>query len=191
VLAANHPERVGALVLIDSAGYNLESSERPRLVRAATEGPGGRLLARLPVRGLLLHVGLRQVFHDDALVTRERFDEYLAPLVRPGALESIRSLARSRGVDARMVVDAVSRVRSPTLVLWGHEDRWAPLAHGERFAREIAGARLIVFDRCGHMPQEERPAQMLDVLDEFLRLSDRSGVSMMEELSIVRHGSIR
>jgi pimeloyl-ACP methyl ester carboxylesterase len=83
-------------------------------------------------------------------------------------MESIRSLARSRGLNARAVTGLVPRVQAPGLVLWGRNDGWAPLAHGERFAREIPGARLVVLDRCGHMPQEERPAETLEVLAAFL-----------------------
>ena len=41
-------------------------------------------------------LGLRQVFHDETRLTRERVDEYVAPLIRPGASAAVRSLLRSR-----------------------------------------------------------------------------------------------
>jgi pimeloyl-ACP methyl ester carboxylesterase len=84
-VAATHPDRVTALVLIDSAGFNLAPEGRPWILRLAGSAPAGALLERLHVRGLLVRIGLRQVFHDRSLVTPERFDEYLAPLLRPGA----------------------------------------------------------------------------------------------------------
>ena len=49
------------------------------------------------------------------------------------------------------------RVNCPTIILWGREDRLIPLAHGEFYARHIAGAELEIFERCGHMLPFEQP----------------------------------
>jgi pimeloyl-ACP methyl ester carboxylesterase len=37
----------------------------------------------------------------------------------------------------------------------------------DRFVAAIPGARKVVFDACGHLPQEERPADVLRWLQEF------------------------
>jgi len=167
VLAAQSPERVDGLVLIDAAGFNLEESERPFILRLAATAPGAALFERLPVRGRLLRLGLRQVFHDPALVTRERFNEYLAPFLRPGASASILSLLRSRTFRPALVAELAPKVKAPTLVLWGREDGWIPVEQADRFVAAIPGARKVVFDACGHLPQEERPADVLRWLQEF------------------------
>jgi 4,5:9,10-diseco-3-hydroxy-5,9,17-trioxoandrosta-1(10),2-diene-4-oate hydrolase len=59
-------------------------------------------------------------------------------------------------------------VKSPTLVVWGKQDRLVPLAHGEAYRDAIRGAELKVIDRCGHSPQLERPAEFVTLLEEFL-----------------------
>ncbi len=166
VIAGQTPGRVRGLVLIDAAGFNLEESERPFLVRLAGSRIGG-LADRLPVRGKLLRLGLHQVFHDPALVTEERYNEYLAPLVRPGSTQAILSLLHSRTLEPRLVAELAAKVKAPTLVLWGREDRWIPVEQADRFVATIPGARKVVFDGCGHMPQEERPADVLRWLQEF------------------------
>jgi pimeloyl-ACP methyl ester carboxylesterase len=166
-LAARSPERVERLVLIDSAGFNLDPASRPKLVGLAAS-PLGRLAGHLPLRRALLDVALRQVFHDDAHLTPERVEEYLAPLSRPGFLPAMRSLLRSRQEDAALFPALLGEVRAPALILWGSEDRWAPLEHAHRFHAGIAGSRLVVFEACGHIPQEERPRDTLRVLGEFL-----------------------
>ncbi len=43
------------------------------------------------------------------------------------------------------------RVECPTLVLWGRHDKLIPLKHGEAYAAGIAGAKLEVMERAGHM----------------------------------------
>jgi pimeloyl-ACP methyl ester carboxylesterase len=55
------------------------------------------------------------------------------------------------------------RLRVPTLIIWGQEDRIVPLECGERYRQAIPGARLEVVARCGHCPPLEKP-------DEFSRL---------------------
>ena len=166
-VAADHPSRTTALVLIDAAGFDLAPSARPAMVRFATS-PFGGLLAVLPGKRLVVEASLRQVFHDGARVTPERVSEYLAVALRPGTLPAIRSLAASRGQEAALVDRALRRVQAPTLVLWGDDDRWIPLAHADRFVAAIAGARKAVIPACGHVPQEEKPQEVARLLLEFL-----------------------
>jgi pimeloyl-ACP methyl ester carboxylesterase len=165
VLAARHPERVRRLVLIDAAAFNLDPSRRPLMLRALGWAPMGAALESLPVKRRLTTIALRQVFYDRSLVTREKVEEYLAPLARPGAVAAMRSLlARPSGFGLPALV---SEVRVPTLIVWGRNDRWIPLADADRFAGVIPGSRKVVLESCGHMPQEERPAEVVHLLQEF------------------------
>ena len=56
----------------------------------------------------------------------------------------------------------------PTLILWGGRDRLIPLEFGERFARDIGGSTLVVFDDLGHVPHEEDPAGTVAEVKRFL-----------------------
>jgi pimeloyl-ACP methyl ester carboxylesterase len=170
-VAAAWPERVGALVLIDSAGFNLAPESRPWILRLAGGIPGSGWLESLHVRGLLVRVGLKQVFHDPTLATPERFDEYLAPLVRPGALTSMRSVLVTRARESATFPEIVRRVRAPTLVVWGREDRWVPVEQADLFEAAIPEARERILDGCGHVPQEERPQEVARLILEFLATS--------------------
>ncbi len=55
------------------------------------------------------------------------------------------------------------RVRVPTLIVWGREDRIVPLECGELYQQAIPGSRLEIINQCGHYPHLEK-------LDEFTRL---------------------
>ncbi|MBI3932675.1 MAG: alpha/beta fold hydrolase [Acidobacteria bacterium] len=167
--AAQQPERVERLVLLDSAGFNLRAADRPFLIRLAGSAPAAALVQRFPVRRLLVRTGLRQVFHDDSRVTPERVEEYLAPLARPEALPAIRSLVASGSeAMAERFVGLLGRLHVSTLVVWGREDTWAPVAHASRFGEAIPGSRTVILDGCGHMPQEERPEDTARLLSGFL-----------------------
>jgi pimeloyl-ACP methyl ester carboxylesterase len=171
MFAAQHPERVERLVLIAPAGFNFAPQELPWLLRAVEWPPVGELLERLPVRRALLRVGLRQVVFDDALVTDELVEEYWAPLARTGAVASLRALLASRNAFAARFPDLAAQVRTPTLLVWGRADTWIPVAYAERFLAAIPGSRKLVLDRCGHLPQEERPEEVARTVLGFLKSS--------------------
>ena len=43
-----------------------------------------------------------------------------------------------------------------------------PLPEGERFNKDIAGSKMIVFDECGHVPNVEKPAEFNAAVLKFL-----------------------
>jgi pimeloyl-ACP methyl ester carboxylesterase len=51
------------------------------------------------------------------------------------------------------------RLRLPTHVIWGAEDRLFPQAYGARLAGLIPGARFSVIAGCGHLPPVEKPQE--------------------------------
>ncbi|GIX46712.1 MAG: hydrolase [Candidatus Tectimicrobiota bacterium] len=61
------------------------------------------------------------------------------------------------------------RLRCPTLIVWGREDRLLPLACGELYRERIAASRLVVLEACGHYPHVEQPQAFLEAVVPFLR----------------------
>jgi pimeloyl-ACP methyl ester carboxylesterase len=163
VIASRQPARVDRLVLIDAAGYNFAPADRPLLLRLVGAIPAP-VLETLPVRPLV-SFGLRQVFHDDTLVTHEKVAEYVAPMRRPGASAALHALLRA-AADLGFP-GVIGGVRAPTLIVWGRYDSWIPPRDAQRFAADIPGARVALVE-AGHMPQEERPAETAALVEEFL-----------------------
>jgi len=56
----------------------------------------------------------------------------------------------------------------PTLILWGREDELNPLEAGRKFNALIRNSKLVVFDHCGHLPQEETPARVVEEITQFV-----------------------
>jgi len=59
-------------------------------------------------------------------------------------------------------------VRTPTLLVWGAEDAITPLSSGERYRQAIPGSRLVTIEKCGHLPEMERPGEFVKVVRDFL-----------------------
>ena len=78
--------------------------------------------------------------------------------------------ALSRRIEQGYTGDVaqIKTIRIPTLILWGGQDRLIPPDHGQRFARDIAGSKLVVFDDLGHVSQEEDPVRSVAEVKRFL-----------------------
>ena len=58
-------------------------------------------------------------------------------------------------------------VATPTLIVWGREDRIVPLECGERYAKSLARARLEVLDGVGHFADMEKPGALAELVARF------------------------
>ena len=159
------PARVDRLVLIDSAGYPLAPSSIPI----------GFQIARLPVLNQIARVTLprglvedsvRSVYGDPALVTTALVDRYFELALREGNRQALGERLKLAPFDA--ITDRIPGIKVPTLILWGGRDRLIPPDAGKRFARDIAGSELKIFDELGHVPHEEDPVRTLAAAMAFL-----------------------
>lgn len=114
--------------------------------------------------------GFRRYFRDEVLsgstgVPLSRIDRFYDLFNSPLARESAHAVLRATR-DTRPVVARLSRLRCPCLIVWGREDRIYPASFAFRLNREIAGARLRVFET-GHAPHVEAPEQFVASLRDF------------------------
>ena len=59
-------------------------------------------------------------------------------------------------------------IATPTLLVWGREDKIIPLSACQRYQRAIKGARARLLDQCGHMPEMEKPEEFVEAVLDFL-----------------------
>jgi len=52
-------------------------------------------------------------------------------------------------------------------LIWGAFDRTIPLEFGRRLEKDLPRARLTVLEGAGHVPNQERPEKVLDLLSTF------------------------
>ena len=102
---------------------------------------------------------IRDTYFDDKLA-----DDAMARAFAPGN-EAVRranralvaKLAGRHRFHDPLLQRWLTRIRIPTLIVWGENDRVFPLAYGETWHQAIAGSRLVVIPRCGHLPIQEQP----------------------------------
>jgi pimeloyl-ACP methyl ester carboxylesterase len=162
-MAAAAPERVAALVLVDALGYPFEPESIPIGFRVALNPRLQPLMTRLLPRRLVVS-SVRDVYGDPGIVSTKLVDRYYELSLREGNRRALGlRLAQTFPNEAR--AERIASLAVPTLILWGGRDRLIPLEYGRRFARDIAGSRLVVFEALGHVPHEEAPeATVAEVL---------------------------
>lgn len=165
-IALRYPERVSGLVLASSAGY----VERP------STGWERRLLAT-PLLGRLL---VRLLVANDRFAGKAMRDAYFDGRMDPTDLKAYLLpgyLPRASRTMARMLLEIdfgatareIGQVGHPALILWGQEDPWIPLRHGERLRQVLPHSRLDVLPQCGHSPPEEYPVAFATAVARFGR----------------------
>jgi pimeloyl-ACP methyl ester carboxylesterase len=164
-LAARRPERVQRLILVSAAVYPPPSLPLEARLALSPAGPflfkhvfGRREFAR----------GARDLsVRDPACISPDWLDYFWARFNRAGARDASYACLKMICTLSPNNADP-GRVRAPTLIVWGDEDRMVPLSSGKRLQRAIAGARLEVIPACGHMPHVERPEALVRAIRPFL-----------------------
>jgi pimeloyl-ACP methyl ester carboxylesterase len=150
VLAADEAERVGRLLLVDSAGIPPKRGWRYR--RRVAVAKLGRLVGKVggsPGRRLQERMRARVASRD-----------YLE------ASEAMRGTFRA--VVAADLTDRLPRIGASTLLVWGAEDDDTPLWMGKRMEELIPDAGLVVLEGAGHYSYADAPGQFRAVARRFL-----------------------
>jgi pyruvate dehydrogenase E2 component (dihydrolipoamide acetyltransferase) len=151
---------VRGLVLVDSAGLGREISAA--LLEQIAEEPRREEARRL----------LELFFHDPRFILESGVEEVYQSRLAPGGLEALRATAAAAGfweAEQRTgVQERLGELAVPTLIIWGAEDRVIPVAHAAAGAAAIAGARSVVLDGVGHVPQVEAAEAVARAILEFL-----------------------
>jgi pimeloyl-ACP methyl ester carboxylesterase len=134
----------------------------------ATTRPTMAMPETLRLRRSVVQLGLGQLFFDPGLVTADGVEEYLAPLTRPGSMQSIHSVLHTYPLSNDDFGALVRRVRAEALLIWGRQDKWIPVSHLERYTAGLPRSRALVLDRCGHLPHEEQPQAVAAAVRGFL-----------------------
>ena len=172
ITAANHPERIGRLVLTNCDAFEnfLPPAFRPMQWAARVPGMLTGMLQGMrfaPMRRLPNAYG-RLIKRDfDAAPTREWVEPYLTDGgVRRDTIKVLR------GIDPRFTIEAAEKLRSfdrPTLLVWAVEDRFFKITFAEKLAETINGAALERIDDSYTFVSEDQPELLAELIARFAR----------------------
>lgn len=172
--ALRHPERLAALVLVDTGGdirwvqegVPTELARRgygEGTVRFAERFYRGQIEPREMTLGML-RFGRAYYHHMSYLGMLRAMFEARHMKTRPDAF----IYGFSQLLDGWSVMDRLDAISTPTLVLAGRSDFQYPPERQRQLAAAITGARLELIDKAGHNAPHERPGEVNHAVRRFL-----------------------
>jgi len=154
-LALASPEMVDCLILSGASGLYEHSVDT------------------LPVRPdrEFIRDHMSRVFVNQEFVTEEAVSEIYSILSDRSNVLNIIHAARSAKKDN--LLDLLSGIQAPTLLLWGEDDEVTSLEVAETFHKNIPRAELVTVKDCGHAPMIEHPEWFAEEVGKFLKKHSR------------------
>ncbi len=178
LVAADHPERLGRLVLTPCDAYEnflppffrpMQYAARvPGLLTALVQPMRIRAAQRSPLAfGLLISPGN---------VDPDVLDAWVRPYLDDRAIrrDTIKFL---RSISNRYTLEAAAKLRRfdrPTLIAWAPEDRFFKFRYAQRLASEIPNARLVRIESSRTFVPEDPPARLAEEIGSFVAASASS-----------------
>jgi len=160
-------QRIKRLVLLDSIAYPQKTPLFFDLIQVPVIGDLSMSVIPADVQ---IEQALRLAYEQEQAVTKEAIARYSAPLATAGGkhavVETVRNIVPE---NIEIIARQYPNIQVPTLIVWCDKDRVVPLKLGRRLATNMPNAGLRVVRGCGHSPQEEKPAETLEIIKAHLR----------------------
>jgi haloalkane dehalogenase len=164
--ACEHPDAVAALVL-SNTGFFPDGKWHGMARGLRTQGEGEELMRAITKDGFaqMMAAVSRGI---DATAAAEYWKTFESDSGRQGVLELYRSgdFEKLESYDGQL-----GRLGVPTLILWGENDLFAPVAGAHRFKREIPAAEMVVLKDAGHFVYADEPQRCAREVTDFLAAS--------------------
>lgn len=172
--ALRYPNRLSALVLVDTGGDSCWAQEKapevlaqrgysPEIVNLCRRFLNGQIEPR-EMFPALMKLGKAYTYHISPGQIPHMILTGLQTKLRPEAL----IYGATHFLKGWSVMDRLHEIKVPTLILAGREDFQFPPEHQQELAAGIPNSRLVILDRAGHNVHDEQPAKVQRALRVFL-----------------------
>jgi len=163
--ACESPELVSALVISDTGFFS--DGKWHGMAEAIRSPQGEEIMAAVDRDGFAALLRA-----DGANFSEEELDAYWRPFAEGRGREATVEFYRSMDFEKfEPYGDCLAGLGVPTLLVWGAEDQFAPLAGAKRFQREIPSARLAAFEGAGHFVFDQEREWAIKEVTSFLSAS--------------------
>ncbi|MEO6796480.1 MAG: alpha/beta fold hydrolase [Candidatus Dormibacter sp.] len=165
LMAVDEPDRVARLILIDSIVEN--NWPVPDIARLKDPTWDQILVDRD------LRPGFRKALQDgtthDGVVTDELVNEVARPFADQGTRRAY--LRAARALNSRDLVSRskhIQEIQTPTLILWGANDKFLEPRWADVLKKKLAGAAIEIIDPGGHFLPLDQPDAVVTAITRFL-----------------------
>lgn len=160
--ACEHPDQVSALVISDTGFFS--DGKWHGMAEGIRSEQGEEIMAAVDRDGFAALIRA-----DGAPFSDEDVDAYWRPFTDGRGREATVEFYRSMDFEKLAQYEGkLAELDVPTLLVWGTEDQFAPIAGAHRFEHEIPGARLAAFEGAGHFVFDQEPERTIREVVDFL-----------------------
>ena len=152
VYTLQNQDKVKSLVLTGSSGL-------------FEDGMGGSFPRRGDYQFVKDKVGY--TFYNPETATKELVDSVFE--IVNSNQKCLRVISIARSAQKHNMAEEVSKIKVPTLLVWGLNDTITPPFVGHEFNRLIPESKLEFIDKCGHAPMMEHPNYFNEICKKFLK----------------------
>ena len=153
--AAKYPEKLSGLILVSSAGIKEEKTQIEKLI-FSTGVEIFNSIFRLPVLNKF-----KPFF-------REIFYRYI--LKKTDYLQTKGPMKKTfKKTIEEDLMPYLSQIKTPTLIIWGENDKITPLKDAFLLEENIKNSKLEILENVGHTPHLERPEKLAEIVTRFLQ----------------------
>lgn len=157
---------VKALILIGTPGTK---QHFPLTITTLKYQKPARFFERFTPPELAAWVALHRVYYNHQAITPSRIALYSTLWRDPAGNRAMRETgAEFLDHGLKELAPEVHNISVPTLVIAGAHDPIVKPKYQRRLADHIQKAKYISIERCGHVPQEEYPADTARAIDSFI-----------------------
>ncbi len=154
------PDQISKLVLLCSSGY-LKRAKKALIYCSYL--PFFKQYVKRYIKKQDVKKSLENVFYNHNLITDELMEEFIEPIREKDFPISLIRLLRYREGD--LTSEQLKEIKVPALLIWGEEDKVVPVNVGKRLVQDLPQAKLITYEKTGHLVTEEKPE---DVYNQIL-----------------------
>lgn len=160
-MAAQAPQKIKKLVLLNSAGYDLEKTANGLFI---IKYKGFRKMFDKGMPLFVSESNAAKVYAKPELMDPNEVLINNAIGNREGNLAHMLNMAGDRDFPDTALI---AQVKCPTLIIWGEQDKIINVEHAQRFKRDIPNSKLVIYDPCGHVPMIERMEDTKRDIEKF------------------------
>jgi pimeloyl-ACP methyl ester carboxylesterase len=158
-----YPDDVSRLVLVDSGGFREVPEAERQMARTMLSQENLRAMP-----AAMIPLLFSKVFAKDSPEKEKYLAKQAAKLSRQDYADYVRAITRSIDLSmATNLLEDLSRIACPCLVVSGEKDEVVPLAQSREAARRLPRATLHVVKGAGHVPQLEAPEEFVAQVEAF------------------------
>ncbi len=157
-IAIQNQNQVKQLVLVDSSGMLNRPTPILEEYLQASKNPSENNVRK----------AFEKMVADPSRIPSQLVDGFIRRINMPNAKHAFQSTL-DNSARTQIGIDRLRMIKStPTLIIWGSQDKVIPIEHSRFFLDGIANSRLEIINDAGHAPFAEKPEQFSEILGNFL-----------------------